>query len=265
MTQQTSKRVVGYCRVSTDKQADGGVSLDAETEKIRQYAALYDLDLVAVGTGPGSYTGLRVGVTAARGLAYAAHRPLLGVPSCDAWARATPVREATLAVVLDSRTKEVYLAVYRAHGDEWRRDGEPTVLDPGTASSRIPDDAVLVGDGAAAYPQQLGEHRHLDSPNRAEATDVARLALERHGRGERQKVDDVVRRTPEGPAPYGFQALGGARIRAQTGRRTPTTWRLQPHRPCRDHPWPRDSGQRRHGQGAGPRTRPFQVLYRWST
>ena len=151
-----------------------------------------DLDLVAVGTGPGSYTGLRVGVTAARGLAYAAHRPLLGVPSCDAWARATPVREATLAVVLDSRTKEVYLAVYRAHGDEWRRDGEPTVLDPGAASSRIPDDAVLVGDGAAAYPQQLGEHRHLDSPNRAEATDVARLALERHGRGERQKVDDVV-------------------------------------------------------------------------
>ena len=43
-----TKRVVGYVRVSTDKQADGGVSLDAQTEKIRQYAALYDLHLVNI-------------------------------------------------------------------------------------------------------------------------------------------------------------------------------------------------------------------------
>ena len=49
MSQRTvTKRVVGYCRVSTDKQADGGVSLDAQTEKIRQYAALYDLHLVDI-------------------------------------------------------------------------------------------------------------------------------------------------------------------------------------------------------------------------
>src|SRR5437870_3603686 len=70
-----------------------GVELFPALQRLLRGAAVLprDVGLVAVGTGPGSYTGLRVGITAARAFAYAAGAELFGVPSCDAWAAATPV------------------------------------------------------------------------------------------------------------------------------------------------------------------------------
>jgi tRNA threonylcarbamoyladenosine biosynthesis protein TsaB len=171
-----------------------GVDLFPALERLLRGAAVLprDVGLVAVGTGPGSYTGLRVGITAARAFAYAAGAQLLGVPSCDAWAAATPLDARPLAVVLDARIRAVYLAVYEAVSGSWTRREGPELLDPAIAASRIPADAVVVGDGVAPYADAFAGRSASAAPSRAEASHVARLALGRLARGERDAIDDVV-------------------------------------------------------------------------
>ena len=75
--------------------------------------ALAEIDLFAVSTGPGSFTGLRIGAATAKGLAYAAGKPLVAVPTLDALAATFPLHNATVCVMIDARMREVYGAVYR--------------------------------------------------------------------------------------------------------------------------------------------------------
>jgi len=162
-----------------------------------------DLGLVAVGTGPGSYTGLRVGITSARALAYAAGAELLGVPSCDAWAH--DVEESledaalgeapfeTLAVVTDARVRAVYLSLYarRTPNGGWNRTEGPEILEPAVAAARLPVGTLLVGDGPQAYPEPLSQFQVRRDPGRADAATVGRIALARHLAGERAGIDAV--------------------------------------------------------------------------
>ena len=171
-----------------------GVDLFPALQRLLEEASVAprDVRLVAVGTGPGSYTGLRVGITAARAFAYAAGAQLLGIPSCDAWAAATPIDVRSLAVVLDARIKAVYLAVYEASNGTWiRRDG-PELMEPGAAAARIPQGAVLVGDGVGPYAAAFAGQSSCATPTRADASQVADLALGRLARGERDAMESVV-------------------------------------------------------------------------
>jgi tRNA threonylcarbamoyladenosine biosynthesis protein TsaB len=159
-----------------------------------------DVPLVAVGTGPGSYTGLRVGITAARACAYAAGCRLLGVRSCDAWAAAVPVVDRPHAVVLDAKVKAVYLAQYerRTSADHslWVPTGEPVLLDAPEAAAQIAPDALVVGDARAAYAPHFDPFDDAPGPApgpaRADARRIAELALERHRRGEQDSIEDVL-------------------------------------------------------------------------
>ena len=171
-----------------------GVELFPALERIFRGAGVSprDVDLVAVGTGPGSYTGLRVGITAARAFAYAASADLLGVPSCDAWAAATATDGRPLAVVLDARIRAVYVAVYESENGTWARRFGPELSDPALAAARIPHDAVVVGDGAGAYAESFPGRSPSPTPARAEAAQIARLALDRLGRGEHDAIESVV-------------------------------------------------------------------------
>lgn len=150
------------------------------------------VDLVAVGTGPGSYTGLRVGITAARAFAYASGARLLGVPSVDAWASATPPDGAFLAVVLDAHVQAVYVAVYRNDGRAWVRTSGPELVPPADAAARIPARARVVGDGIAPYAAAFDGVAAEPLPGRADAVEVGRLAIVRDDRGERDPIEQVV-------------------------------------------------------------------------
>ena len=75
-----------------------------------------ELDAVAVCKGPGSYTGLRIGVSAAKGLCYALQIPLISVSTLQILARATSVNEGYIIPLIDARRMEVYTAVFDTNG-----------------------------------------------------------------------------------------------------------------------------------------------------
>lgn len=151
------------------------------------------LDLVAVGTGPGSFTGLRIGVSAARALAYATGADLLGVPSCDAWAATVPTRGSRLAVLLDSRARRVHLALYEPDAETgWSRVEGPELLAAEVARTRLADDVLVVGDGPDAHPHVFRGLARVEPVDAPDAAEVGRLALLRALRGERDRIDAVV-------------------------------------------------------------------------
>jgi tRNA threonylcarbamoyladenosine biosynthesis protein TsaB len=111
-----------------------------------------DVGLVAVGAGPGSYTGLRIALATARGIARAHGAQVLGVSSLRALAE--PVGGRAAVAVLDARRGEAFVAAYR--------DGvellAPAVCAPvalGALAASAADDALAVGDGALRYRAEL--------------------------------------------------------------------------------------------------------------
>jgi tRNA threonylcarbamoyladenosine biosynthesis protein TsaB len=144
-----------------------------------------DLTAIAVGAGPGPFTGLRVGLVTARTLALALEIPVYAVCSLDVLAVEaydTGAVDGDFLVATDARRKEVYVATY---SDGVRVDG-PSVLKPADAATHLP----VVGEGALLYPEAFpraaGPQRpsagwlaHVVTEERAELLDPDPLYLRR--------------------------------------------------------------------------------------
>lgn len=109
-----------------------------------------DLEGVAVAVGPGSFTGLRIGVSAAKGLALALSIPIAAVPTLDAVAAALPFAEWPVCPVLVARRDEVYVSLYRWDGAAMRREWDYLALAPSALVERLRERVILTGDGAPA-------------------------------------------------------------------------------------------------------------------
>ncbi len=117
---------------------------------------LRDIGAVAVDLGPGLFTGLRVGISAAKALAYARRLPMIGVPSLDLLA--FPVRHTSRTIVcaIDARRGELFSATYRQSPGGVQRLAPPRVSTPDDLASDllvVTDDLLLVGDGALRYQE----------------------------------------------------------------------------------------------------------------
>jgi len=119
---------------------------------------LNDVQLLAIGIGPGSFTGLRVGAAAWKGLACARNLPLAAVPSLDAMTRLAPFHDEVVCPVLDARMHEVFAAVYEFEGGERRKTVEDSVCPLGEILDRIDAESpVFVGNGATLYHDSIVE------------------------------------------------------------------------------------------------------------
>ena len=172
---------------------------------------LKDVGLIAVTRGPGPFTGVRVGITTAKTLAYGLGVPAVGVPTLDAIAYAHRHSTRDLCVLLDARKKEVYAARYEPanrpdDGIGLMRLGEQRCVALEEILGDIDHDTLFVGDGVAAYREaiverlasrahfgdsesgiarghavaSLGHARHSSHPSNAtDAADLAPLYLRR--------------------------------------------------------------------------------------
>ena len=117
--------------------------------------ALDDVELYAVVTGPGSFTGLRVGIAAVQGLALAQGRKLVPVPALNALASSEEVGEGQVGVWRDAQRKQVFACVFERSGETLRELVPPVSIAPGDVarewSSRAIVPAVFIGDGVDAY------------------------------------------------------------------------------------------------------------------
>ena len=123
--------------------------------------AVKDLDAVCVGKGPGSYTGLRVGVSTAKGLCFGAGLPLIAVGTLDTLVseahRLSVVPEGCRAIVpmVDARRMEVYAAVFSPDGRQ-RTETRPVIVEAGSFAAELAEGPVLfIGDGALKCRETL--------------------------------------------------------------------------------------------------------------
>ncbi|HET7531339.1 MAG TPA: tRNA (adenosine(37)-N6)-threonylcarbamoyltransferase complex dimerization subunit type 1 TsaB [Mycobacteriales bacterium] len=138
-------------------------------------AARADIGLVAVGVGPGPFTGLRVGLVTALGLADALGVPVRGVCSLDAVAAhvGRPWPDG-FAVAADARRKEVYWATYR----DGRRTSGPAVGAPADVAAELDPGMTVVGAGAVLYADVFGARRVDGRAPEPSAGDLAALACD---------------------------------------------------------------------------------------
>jgi tRNA threonylcarbamoyladenosine biosynthesis protein TsaB len=105
---------------------------------------------LAVAVGPGSFTGLRVGLSTVKGLALALGIPVAAVPTLDAMAASLPFAALPVCPVLAARKGEVYASLYRWDGVAMRREWEYEALAPETLATRLGEPVILLGDAVAA-------------------------------------------------------------------------------------------------------------------
>ncbi|HEU4709689.1 MAG TPA: tRNA (adenosine(37)-N6)-threonylcarbamoyltransferase complex dimerization subunit type 1 TsaB [Methylophilaceae bacterium] len=115
--------------------------------------ALRDLDGIAFGAGPGSFTGLRIGCGVAQGLAFGAHLPVAGVSTLLALAHGSGA--AKVIACLDARMGEVYHAVYLRNQESWQEVSAPGLYKPNEVPALAGGGWVGAGSGWAAYGETL--------------------------------------------------------------------------------------------------------------
>jgi tRNA threonylcarbamoyladenosine biosynthesis protein TsaB len=151
---------------------------------------LAEVDAVAVGVGPGLFTGLRVGLATARAMASALGVPMIGVSSLDVVAHPARFADRTVVAVTDARRGELFWAFYRPGLDRSVRLTEPRVGSPAELAAEIagrPGPCLLVGDGVARHRADLevaGADRAGAFSARPSAADLVQLALAAAAAGE---------------------------------------------------------------------------------
>jgi tRNA threonylcarbamoyladenosine biosynthesis protein TsaB len=158
------------------------------------------IDAIAVSLGPGSFTGVRVGLSAVKGLSLAGGMPVLGVPTLDALASQLSRTSHLICPLIDARKGEVYAALYKqGEGGGLERLTPYQVLSPHALLAQISlQETIFLGDGVEVYQElikgQLGERSFFAPAELSflKGQTVAALGLERIKGGERDDVASLV-------------------------------------------------------------------------
>ena len=155
---------------------------------------LSDLNGFAVTRGPGSFTGLRIGISSVKGFAAAQGKPIAGVSSLDALARQVSFSPHLICSLIDARRDEVYSSKYRYKDGNLKKEGKEQAVSPIDVLDEIDEPCIFVGSGAVQYRNvindKLGEYAYFAQAyeNTIRASTVARLSMDRF---EIDDTDDV--------------------------------------------------------------------------
>jgi tRNA threonylcarbamoyladenosine biosynthesis protein TsaB len=155
--------------VSKDRVLAESILLTGETHSktlmgliggVLQHSGIFldDIDAFAVTTGPGSFTGLRIGISIVKGLASSANKPIAGISALDALALQVSFSNYLLCPMLDARRNEVYFARYRCgKNGEIKKETEDSVDSPEKVISTIQEPCLFLGDGSVEYHDLIAE------------------------------------------------------------------------------------------------------------
>jgi tRNA threonylcarbamoyladenosine biosynthesis protein TsaB len=157
-----NKKIIGEYLLSVETRY--AESLMANIDRLLKECRLDvdDIDAFAVSVGPGSFTGLRIGVSTAKGLAYGTQKPFIAVPTLDALAANLIPSPHRICPILDARQKQIYTALYSPDGE---RLTDHNVVSPKEWLDELSDanqKIIFLGTGVAAYKkliqQKLGDN-----------------------------------------------------------------------------------------------------------
>ena len=154
------------------------------------------IDLFAVSQGPGSYTGIRVGITCAKTLAYALGKRVVGVPSLDVLAANAPQSAGHVCAAIDAKRTRVYFCCYRRKDGRLVREGEYVSLPVSTAAAMVQPGTFVVGDAIRLFGQEFAARGAALAPEDLwlpRAAAVARLGLDKF---RAAGPDDTLRLVP---------------------------------------------------------------------
>jgi len=160
---------------------------------------LGQVEAIAVDIGPGSFTGLRIGMAFVKALAFPAKTPLVGVSSLDVLAANAPFAPGLICPLLDAKQRNVYAALYQMDGGRPVRRSEYFLGPIDDWLAHVTSAAVFLGDGCVLYrdriAERLGDHARFAEPDLwlPRAATLARLGQARLAKGER---DDPARLVP---------------------------------------------------------------------
>ena len=171
-----------------------------------------------VDVGPGSFTGLRIGMAFVKALAFCIKKPVVGIASLDVLAAGLPLATPLICPLIDAKQRKVYAALYRAGDGVVRKQSDYHLLTIEELMGMFPDGPVcFLGDGVALYRERLTKALGIRALFAASewwlprVATLGRLGLERLRRGERDDpatlvpmylhpMDCTIQRTPS-PAP----------------------------------------------------------------
>lgn len=158
-----------------------------------------DIDVYCISIGPGSFTGLRIGLSTVKGFAFATGKPVVAVPTLDAFAWNLPFSVYPVCPMLDARKKEVYTALYKWGEGEFKKIIPESSAGPDEFIRDIKGPVIFLGEGARLYRETLlsimGRNAIFAPPDRdvPSAASVAHLGLKKALLGE---FSDPVTLTP---------------------------------------------------------------------
>lgn len=164
------------------------------------------IDGFGVSIGPGSFTGLRIGLSTVKGLAFTTGKPLAAVPTLKALAWNVPYSCYPVCPLLDARKKEVYAALYRQDSRDLATLWDATVAPLAELAGRITGEVVFTGEGARLFAEDIhklfAERAHIAPlaamvPSAASVAEIAHRMLKAGQQADPDNLSPLYIRRPE--------------------------------------------------------------------
>ena len=168
--------------------------------------AVSDLDGFAVSIGPGSFTGLRIGLSAVKGLAFVTNKPVAAVPTLKALAWNLPYAQYPICPLLDARKKEVYAAIYQNQDGSLTQAMPEATIPLKDLAEKIADKIVFTGEGANLFRNEIqslfGERAFFAPlsalvPSAASVAELGLMMLKAGGAADADSLTPLYIRRPE--------------------------------------------------------------------
>ncbi|MEI6126576.1 MAG: tRNA (adenosine(37)-N6)-threonylcarbamoyltransferase complex dimerization subunit type 1 TsaB [Pseudomonadota bacterium] len=167
----------------------------------------HSLDLIAVSVGPGSFTGLRAGISTAQGLAFSLGKEMVAVPTLEIIAAQAVMYHGFICPMIDARKQQVYTCLYRcSETAELEKVSADIVVDPETWIAGLPGRTLFAGSGALLYQDTIQAvlkgaadflPEYLGIPRSSTLACVAQKSYELHGPSELSRIAPLYIRLPD--------------------------------------------------------------------